>query len=76
MQNLLLSKLASAAFALLVSGEAVWLRLSICLGLFADLIVTVIEIAIARVISVNKIGSAEIKLSDSGKTGWIVGSLT
>ena len=44
------------------------------MGLFAVLTVTVIEITIARMISVNKIGSSEIKLSDIGRTGWIVGS--
>ena len=73
MQNLLLSKLASATLGLLGSGETVWLRLGICFGLLAVLRVTAIEIAIARIISMNKIGSPEIKLTDKGRTGWIVG---
>jgi len=76
MQNLLLSKLASAALELLVSGETVLFWFGVCLGLFADLTVMVIEITIARIISVNKIGSAETKLNDIGRTGWIVGSVT
>jgi hypothetical protein len=73
MQNLLLSKLASATLGLLGSGESVWLRSNFGLDLFAVLMVIVIEITIARIISINKIGSSEIKLSDMGKTGWIVG---
>ena len=75
MQNLylLLSKLASATLGLLGSEETVWLRGDLRLDLFAVLIVTVIEITIARIISMNKIGSSEIKLSEIGKTGWIVG---
>ena len=73
MQNLLLSKLASATLGLLGSGESVWLRGDFGLDLFAVLMVIVIEITIARIISMNKIGSSEIKLSDMGRTGWIVG---
>jgi hypothetical protein len=73
MQNLLLSKLASATLGLLGSGESVWLRSDLGLDLFAVLIVIVIEITIARIISMNKIGSSEIKLSEIGRTGWIVG---
>ena len=73
MQNLLLSKLASATLGLLGSGETVWLRSDFCLDLFAVLTVTVIEITIARIISMNKIGSLEIKLTEIGRTGWIVG---
>ena len=73
MQNLLLSKLASATLGLLGSGESVWLRSNFGLDLFAVLMVIVIEITIARIISMNKIGSSEIKLSDMGRTGWIVG---
>jgi hypothetical protein len=73
MQNLLLSKLESATLGLLGSGESVWLRSNFGLDLFAVLMVIVIEITIARIISMNKIGSSEIKLSDMGKTGWIVG---
>ena len=73
MQNLLLSKLASATLGLLGSGESVWLRSDLGLDLFAVLMVIVIEITIARIISMNKIGSSEIKLSDIGRTGWIVG---
>ena len=72
MQNLLLSKLASATLGLLGSEETVWLR-GLCLDLFAVLTVIVIEITIARIISVNKIGSLEIKLTETGRTGWIVG---
>ena len=73
MQNLLLSKLASATLGLLGSEETVWLRGDLCLDLFAVLTVIVIEITIARIISVNKIGSLEIKLTETGRTGWIVG---
>jgi len=73
MQNLALSKLASATLELFDSGDSVWLRGGLGLDLFAVLMVIVIEITIARTISVNKIGSLEIKLSDIGKTGWIVG---
>ena len=72
MQNLLLSKLAFATLGLLGSGESVWLS-GFGLDLFAVLMVIVIEITIARSISMNKTGSSEIKLSDMGKTGWIVG---
>ncbi len=43
------------------------------MDLFAVLMVIVIEITIARSISMNKTGSSEIKFSDMGKTGWIVG---
>ena len=73
MQNLLLSKLASATLGLLGSGETVWLRGDLCLDLLAVLTVIVIEITIARIISMNKIGSPEIKLTEIGRTGWIVG---
>ena len=57
MQNLLISKLASATLGLLGSGETVWLRGGLGLDLLAVLTVTVIEITIARIISMNKIGS-------------------
>ena len=69
MQNLLVSKLASAIFGLLGFGETVWLKGVICLDLPAVLTVTVIEITIARIISMNKIGSSEIKLTEIGRTG-------
>jgi len=73
MQNLLLSKLPSAILGLLGSGESVWLRNDFCLDLPADLTVIVIEITIARIIRMNKTGSPEIKLNDTGRTGRIVG---
>ena len=75
MQNLLTSKLVSATLGLLVSGETGWLSGDFCLGLPAVLTVTAIEITIARIISVNKIGALEIKLTDIGRTDWIVGVL-
>ena len=73
MQNLLLSKLASATLGLLVSWETVWLRGDFCLVLPDVLTVIAIEITIAVKISVNKTGSFEIKLSEIGATGKIVG---
>ena len=57
MQNLLISELASATLVLLGCGESVWLRLGLGLDLLAVLTVTVIEITIARIISMNKTGS-------------------
>ena len=65
--------MASATLGLLGSEETVWLRGDFCLGFLAVLTVTVIEITIARIISMNKIGSLEIKLTEIGRTGWIVG---
>ena len=75
MQNLylLVSKLVSATFGLLVSEETVRLGGGIRLDLIAVLTVTAIEITIARIISMNKIGSSAIKLTEIGRTGWIVG---
>ena len=73
MQNLPLSKLTFAAFEALGSLESVWLTGDFA-DLFAVLIVTVIEIIIARIISTNKTGSSKIKLIEIGRTGWIVGA--
>ena len=69
MQNLLLSKLVSVTWEVLGSGETVWLMGGVSLGFFADLTATVIEITIARAMSMNKIGLSVIKLNDSGRTG-------
>ena len=69
MQNLLPSELASATWGVLGSGETVWLRGGVSLGFFADLTATVMEITIARAMSMNKIGLSVIKLNDSGRTG-------
>lgn len=43
------------------------------MDLFVDMTAAVIETAIATIIMRNKTGSAEIKLSDIGRSGWIVG---
>ena len=69
MQNLLPSKLISATWGVLGSGETVWLRGGFSLGFFADLTATVIETTIARIMSMNKIGLSVIKLNDRGRTG-------
>jgi len=73
MQNLPLSKLVTDNVELFGSCENVLLRGGLGLDLFAVLIVTAMEITTANIISMNKTGSSEIKLSDMGKTGWIVG---
>ena len=73
MQNLLPSKLVSVTWGMLGSGETVWLMGGGSLGFFADLTATVIEITIARTMSMNKIGLSAIKLNDRGSTGWMVG---
>ena len=74
MQNLLLSRLVSAAFGLLWFSEIGWFKLGFGFGLSTVLIVTIIETAITRIISANKTGSSEIKLIDIGRTGCVVGS--
>ena len=57
MQNLLFSDLALSPLRLPVSGETVWFRSGVGLDLLAVLTVTKMEIAIATIIDVNKIGS-------------------
>ena len=69
MQNLLPSKLVLVTWGMLGSGETVWLRGCGSLGFFADLTAMVMEITIARMMSMNKIGLSVIKLNDSGRTG-------
>ena len=69
MQNLSPSKLASATWGMLGSGEAVWLRNGVFLGFFVDLTATVMQITMAKIMSMNKIGLSAIKLNDSGRTG-------
>ena len=68
MQNLLLSKMGVSDCELLVS-EIVGDSTDRCFGLRTDQTERVTETTIANMITMNKIGSFAIKLTDSGITG-------
>ena len=68
MQNLLPSEAVSSVFGKDVLG-ARGASIDGCLVFLTDQIARVIEVTIAKLISINKRGLSEIKLIDNGRTG-------